>query len=197
MTHAEPISTRRPLLSALLLAPFVSGCVEINRWTEGVWVEECLETQSTYDCDWAADLLEPDEPYAYIIGDPTDAAGEDWDMDIDDGLLLSDGLALYDGSTDDLWTYCDGYGDMLRPHCDLPIQLFQPDNGLEDALSELCEDPETTWVWGWSEGLLLREGEAVFNHNIQIECTAQGTDQDPDQDSEWLTCGYSSVLKLQ
>ena len=167
------------------------GCASINHWTEGVWIEECIETDKDDDCDWAADFLNPDQSYRYVFGQangPEIADDDTWDGN----LLLTDAIGLYDSSTENFWTYCGSGGNELTPYCDLPIQLFQPESGLEDVVTELCGTTEEAWVWGWSDGILLREGEAVFNHNIQIECNASL----PSQETQYLNCGYASVLRL-
>ena len=193
MTQTHP-SRALPRLSMILMLP-LSACSSIDLWTEGVWAEECIESDSFTECDWAPGLFEPDEPHTYIIRDFDEDGGDDQDEVVTvaapDDLLLSDAIALYDASTDDLWTYCNDRS--LQPYCDLPIQIFQPDHGLEDSVAAICGSLDDAWIWGWSEGLLLRQGEAVFNHLISIQCNGSL----PEEDSHNLSCSYSSVLKLQ
>ena len=57
-------------LIVVMMCTSSGGCASINHWTEGVWIEECIETDKDDDCDWAADFLNPDQSYRYVFGCP-------------------------------------------------------------------------------------------------------------------------------
>ena len=176
---------RKPLPLWPLLGLSV-GCAD--HWQAGTWVESDFAFEGDA-CSWASNIVEPEEPHRYTLGDSTaDYQNDDVDL-YDPDQRFSEVMSWIANKGDNVWEICEPYNAMpknsIQMYCPVAIQLMQSDLGLEETLSGRCDDGEDPFFSSSTEAMLVNEGEALVSSHIQSYCEG-------DQSAWFDTGGYYS-----
>ena len=187
-----------PLFGLVLLGGSLA-CSKVDRWDAGTWQEDCFEVAN--ECTWSDRIVRPETPYLYTLSEPdliSDPGGDTGDFY---DTSASDTLRWAQARLGDFWELCtlNSYGSALEFSCPVAIQVAQPDLGLETYAASLCGNAEDARIWGRTEGLLIREGEAFMSHELGISCDSDTDDTGGLQLAEYDYCSmrYTSKLTLQ
>ena len=169
-----------PFFSMLVLQ---AGCAE--HWQAGTWVESDFAVRDD-PCDWATDIVEPAEPNQYTLGTPPDPNNDSGDDPWIEHGSFADAQEWIQARSDDFWNYCFTYSgafsSSLELDCPVAIQLVQSSLSLDASVTESC-DADDLYFHSYTNGLLVREGEAFMNHHIEMYCESWDEDSGADLDT--------------
>jgi hypothetical protein len=177
------------------------GCSQTERWDAGTWQEDCFEVAD--ECDWSDNIVRPETPYLYTLTEPEVGPDQREDTGEISDVSATEALSWAQAHAGDFWDLChlNDYGSALEFSCPLPVQMAHPNLGLETYAAELCGNAEDARIWGRTEGLLIRKGEAFMSHELQITCDSDSNDtgglQAIDEGQDYCSMRYTSKLTLQ